>query len=275
MGKRSLLLWFCLLLLTLYLSSAASCEPYTVSYPQAGLQTSISVPTEVKAGSDATFTVTLSSERSLDVVVRVSYIYGRGNVSGWAEVYRGALGPQRSVEVNCTFKVPVSAETGPLIMWVYLEFAGEEDREIVAGEEYYADWSFIVVGPYVVSGEDLEREERVKELNEELEALKRERKSLVRAVDELSLAIDNLTRQLEAARQREAEARLISENLEGELNNTLRELSRVKEELEAAKAENEELSRRVTLLMTAVFVVSVLTALLLAMYLKVKRKCAS
>jgi len=110
-------------------------------------------------------------------VVRVSYIYGRGDVSGWAEVYRGSLKPRENVEVNCTFKVPGNVETGPLMMWVYLEFVSEEDREVVAGEEYYADWSFIVVGPYIVSREDLEREERVKELTEELKALKRERRS--------------------------------------------------------------------------------------------------
>ena len=262
----------CLTILLTFTCIHVECAPIVVNYPEAGLQAIVYAPEEALPGDNVTYTIELTANRTLKVSVRARFILSGGNTTSWEKIFMGEIGPKEKAYINYTLHVPVSAYTGSILLWVYVEFSSNDDYEKVSGKTYYADWSFIVTGPYVTSLSEKELLDRLERLEADSRRLESEKLGLMGENAQLQEALQNLTRQLDDARMELAEAKEIQASLESRLNYTVMKASKLEEDLKAERNANEELRLYLATLAFALAAVLSIAGMIFAKYYRLTRR---
>lgn len=184
----------CLFILLL---SSTSCRAdnftSTKSYPSAGFEVSVELPEHISPGDTMQFNVSIASNRTLRFILKTCLIYGAGYFTEWQKLVETEIQAGKTTTGMGNFTIPSDINSGPIMVWIFVEFTGKDDYQLVDGKKFYSRWSAVFQGPYVESPQVAEMRRNFENLTGRYENLTAEYLSLLLNSRELQAAFDNIS----------------------------------------------------------------------------------
>ncbi|MEM3028872.1 MAG: hypothetical protein QXW09_01925 [Thermoproteota archaeon] len=181
------------ILLLSSISCRADSFTLTKSYPSAGFKVSIELPEHVSPGDTMQFNVSITSNRTLRFILQTCLIYGAGYFTEWQKLVETEIQAGKTATGSGNFTIPSDINSGPIMVWIFIEFTGEDDYQLVEGEKFYSRWSAVFQGPYVESPQVAKMRNDLETLTEKYENQTAEYLSLLLNFRELQGAFDNVS----------------------------------------------------------------------------------
>jgi FtsZ-binding cell division protein ZapB len=244
-----------LLVAALLPALAAAAQPYPV---EAEVEAQDPLP-----GGPFYFTVRVTADRDVDVVVRACVrVPGRG-WGDWVTLWSGRLRAGEARVLRGSDDRPIAA-AGDYAVIVQVDFYSDQDYAVLGGSTYYATYYTVYVHPYAktlykVLGEMYEElEADYARLKRDYDLLQASHRLLQADYDRLKAELDRVRGDLEAAKAERDRLAAENQKLKGENQQLLEKVAQLRRELELA----DRLLGLLVLFLTALVVVLVAAAAL-------------
>lgn len=255
-------------------STAVAEERETVSgyYDLGKFGVTVSYPKQANPGDTVDIAVELRTDRDLDFIVRVDLYCPGAGWNGWVEYFKGHLTARSAVHRSNSFLIPSRAKTGYAVIWVAVFFTSSRDYQRINGKDYYAEHSWVIAGPYIVSPEESVFEELLAALlinytllEADYNALKSDYDTLKKRFSELEESYNTLKESYGALQREHGDLKSRYEDLKGRYEALSAEHESLKSEL-AAKTSTVNALTAATIALAVMLAASVA-----ALVLKVRR----
>lgn len=110
----------------------------------------VKVPSRAEPGDWLPVTIELKALRSLSFIVDVTVHYGWGRWSNWTTLLDRKLSFGERVTLSHSVKIPEDVETGPVLVWVMIQYTNDNYYCREGARYYYRVKSCIFPGPYII-----------------------------------------------------------------------------------------------------------------------------
>ena len=109
----------------------------------------LSVPETAKPGDTVPILIVFTSRRDMDFILEICVGYGWGRWTNWTTLLNAHLKPLEKKIILHTVTIPEYVETGPMIIWLAIQYTNEECYCVEGDQTYYIYTDRIFTGPYI------------------------------------------------------------------------------------------------------------------------------